>query len=212
MKRMAAIVALALVLGGCAATAPTIRSKVTTFQQWPADLNEKSYQFVAPAAADDTLEYRSYLDLVRKELSALGFSETAGTPALKVAMRFRSNDQAVRVIEVEDPFFHGSGRFGPRYPRMWGWYGGLYDPFWRGPLVHSDELVELQQREVQVAITSAADGKRLFDVTARNISDKESMPSAMPAMVHSAFVGFPGPNGAARTIELKLEPAASAQK
>jgi DUF1365 family protein len=61
-------------------------------------------------------------------------------------------------------------------------------------------------RQLQVAISSATDNKHLFDVTVRNVSKNMSTPAVMPALVQSAFEGFPGPNGGARVIELKQEP------
>jgi hypothetical protein len=72
MKRYVLTVtaALTLLLAGCATT---IRSDVTTFHQWPADLQDKTYVFEAPPAQDDTLELRSYQNLVRGELAKLGF-------------------------------------------------------------------------------------------------------------------------------------------
>ena len=33
-----------------------------------------------------------------------------------------------------------------------------------------------------------------------------STPAVMPALVQSAFEGFPGPNGGSRVVELKQEP------
>ena len=136
MKRivLTATAALTLLLGGCATT---IRSDVTTFHQWPAQLPDKTYAFEAPPAQDDTLELRSYQNLVRAQLAKLGFQEASGAPAL------------------------------------------------------------------QVAIKSAGDNRRLFDVTVHNQSDEMSTPAVMPALVQSAFEGFPGPNGGARRIELK---------
>ena len=74
MKRLVltATAALALLLGGCATT---IRSDVTTFHQWPAQLQDKTYVFEAPPPQDDTLELRSYQNLVRAQLGKLGFRE-----------------------------------------------------------------------------------------------------------------------------------------
>ena len=64
MKRtvLTAMAALALLLGGCATV---IRSDVTTFHQWPAQLADKTYLFETPPAQEDTLELRSYQNLVR---------------------------------------------------------------------------------------------------------------------------------------------------
>ncbi len=202
MKRFTsmAVIGLALMLGGCATT---IRSDVTTFQQWPATIADKSYAFEAPAAHDDTLEYRSYQDLVRRELTALGFTEAPGKAALTVMMRFNTAEQPIRVIEITDPYF-----LSPWYgrPGYWGPYRRpFYDPFWpHGARVASDELENVYQRQLQVAIKDGS-GKRLFDVTVHNLSKQASTPALMPALVHSAFVGFPGPNGVARKVELKQE-------
>lgn len=205
MKRLAiaAAAACTLMLAGCATT---VRSDVTTFQQWPADLANKTYSIDAPAPQDDTLEVRSYLDLVRGQLAKLGFTEAGADAALKVKMRFRTTDVPVQVVQAVDPFFYPSARFGywgPYRRHFGGYYGGFYDPFWGGPAGYQVVERHVYQRDVQVAIRSAKDGKPLFDVTVHNNSSQPSTPALMPALVQSAFEGFPGPNGGARRIELK---------
>ena len=212
MKRtvLTATAALALLLGGCATT---IRSDVTTFHQWPAQLPEKTYVFDAPPPQDDTLELRSYQNLVRAQLGKLGFQETTGTPALKVSMRFTTTDVPIRVVQAVDPFFYPSARFGYMYPYhrrgYWGsgWYSPFYDPFydpfWGGIPRYEVSTRHNYQRDLQVAIRSATDNRRLFDVTVHNNSSERSTPAVMPALVQSAFDGFPGPNGVSRRVELK---------
>jgi hypothetical protein len=208
MKRtvLTATAALALLLGGCATT---IRSDVTTFHEWPAQLQEKTYVFDAPPPQDDTLELRSYQNLVRAQLGKLGFQETTGTPALKVSMRFTTTDVPIRVVQAVDPFFYPSARFaymGPYHRRgYWGggWYSPFYDPFWGGIPRYEVSTRHNYQRDLQVAIRSARDNHRLFDVTVHNNSGERSTPGVMPALVQSAFEGFPGPNGGSRRIELK---------
>ena len=211
MKRYVLTVtaALTLLLAGCATT---IRSDVTTFHQWPADLQDKTYVFEAPPAQEDTLELRSYQNLVRGELAKLGFQDAgaSGKPTLKVSMRFTTTDVPVRLIRQVDPFFYSSARFGfygPYRRGYWGggWYSPFYDPFWGGMPLYEEYNYHNYKREVQVAIKSAADGRRLFDVTVHNMSREMSTPAVMPALVQSAFEGFPGPNGVARRIELKQE-------
>jgi hypothetical protein len=214
MKRtvLTATAALTLLLGGCATT---IRSDVTTFHQWPAQLQEKTYVFDAPPPQDDTLELRSYQNLVRAELGKLGFQETSGAPALRVAMRFTTTDVPVQVLEY-DPFYYSSARFGfsPRfapYHYRWGPYQRTYfgagwdSPYFGGMGGYDVKLRHNYQRDLQVAIRSATDNRRLFDVTVHNNSTMRSTPTVMPALVQSAFAGFPGPNGASRRIELRQE-------
>jgi len=212
MKRLitvAAGTALALLLGGCATT---YRSDVTTFHQWPAQMADKSYVFEVPPQQDDTLEWRSYQELVRGELARLGFRDANGaTPALRVSMRFTTTDIPVRVLEpVMSPFYspmvHPMPRFGYRgfHRRYWGgWYSPFYDPFWSPAYQVSVE--HQYRRELQVSIKQASDARRLFDVTVHNTSRELSTPQVMPALVKSAFADFPGPSGAARRVEVTLE-------
>ena len=216
MKRLliTAAAALSLLLTGCAST---IRSDVTTFHQWPADLVDKSYALEAPAPQDDTLELRSYQNLVRGELARLGFREAVGTaPALKVSMRFMTTDIPVRTIEPMYPMYYPGARFmfaSPFHRPYWGgrrhwgggWYSPFYDPFWGAMPEFTETIRHVYRRELQVAIKAASDGKRLFDVTVHNNSRTMSTPVVMPARVHSACVGFPGVSGVARRVELKRE-------
>ena len=214
MKRLmiAAGAAFAMLLTGCATT---IRSDVTTFHQWPAQIEDKSYVFEAPPVHDDTLEYRAYQDLVRGQLARLGFRDAvAGKPALTVSVRFTTTDVPVRVVEpltpfahpFYHPFYHPATRFGyrgMRRPYWGGWYSSpFYDPFWSP--AYQVSIEHRYRRELQVGI-KAADGKRLFDVTVHNISRELSTPVLMPALVQSAFEGFPGPSGVARRVELKQQ-------
>jgi len=215
MKRsmITAVASLGLLLGGCATT---IRSDVTTFQQWPAQLSDRSYAFEAPAPQDNTLELQSYENLVRAQLGRLGFHEQPQSPELKVSMRFTTTDVPTLVAYPEfGPAFGPT--FGPRFysprfaymgwrRRYWGgWYNPFYDPLW-GPYAAVDVHEEHRyHRQLQIGIVSARDGKRLFDVTVRNVSHTMSTPSVMPALVQSAFTEFPGPNGVARVVELKRD-------
>lgn len=209
MKRLivASGAALALLLGGCAST---IRSDVTTFHQWPAQLEDKSYAFEAPPPQEDTLELRSYEELVRGQLAKLGFHDAgAARPALLVSMHFTTTDVPVRVIEPIYPMtYYPSAHYrlmGPRRHGWGGWYNPLYDPFWDPFPAYEVTIQHQYQRELLVGIKSAADGKRLFDVSVHNVSRELSTPKMMPALVQSAFEGFPGPSGVARRIELKRE-------
>lgn len=197
-----AAAALTLALAGCATT---VRSDVTTFQQWPAQMQDKSYAFTAPSAQDDTLELRAYQNLVRRELTRLGFSEAPAAPALHVSMRFMTTDIPVQIVEPAFPGFYPYGGFyGPR--RFGSFYGGPFfgNPYFGGYGLPAYDVHEEHryQRQLQILIATRA-GQPLFDVTVRNTSHAASTPALMPALVQSAFEGFPGPNGAVRRIELK---------
>lgn len=216
MKRLliAAAASLSLLLGGCAST---VRSDVTTFHEWPAAMADKSYAFDQLQAQEDTLELRSYQNLVRSELARLGFREVTpgSTPNLKVAMRFMTTDMPVRTLEPAFPMYAAGPRLGFGHPfyrpyyggrRYWGgWYTPFYDSFWSSMPSYTETIEHVYKREMQVEIKYAATGQRLFDVTVHNTSRTRSTPMMMPALVQSAFAGFPGVSGAARRVELNRE-------
>ncbi|MET0320443.1 MAG: DUF4136 domain-containing protein [Duganella sp.] len=213
--RYLAILATAAVmlLTGCATT---IRSDVTAFNAWPADVRDKTYAFEAPRGSDDTLEYRSYQVLVSNELTKLGFQQAAEgqQPALMVGMKYLTIDQPVRVLR-EDPFMGspwgspywgrpGYGRYGWGYSR-WA-YSPFYDPFRFNSGFGVEERIRHQyQRQLRVTI-NGTNGKKLYDVTVQNTSTVQATPHVMPALVQSAFTGFPGQSGVPRRVEITIDP------
>ncbi len=213
IRNYLALLAGALLLSGCATT---IRSDVTAFHAWPAQMTEKSYRFDAPSRQDDTLEYRSYQGLVRTELDRLGFIEAnaPATPELTVAMQFSTTVRPVRVFEVVDPFWNTRGYWHGYHRGPWAYRSGYpgfsphFSPFYDPFMYRQPEFVETirdgYERQLEIRI-NARDGRKLFDVTVRNSSTIFSTALVMPAMVKSAFVDFPGQSGVPRQVELKLE-------
>ncbi|MEO7497925.1 MAG: DUF4136 domain-containing protein [Massilia sp.] len=205
---LTATAALTLLLGGCATT---ISSQVTTFHALPAQMADKSYAIDAPDPKHNTLELQSYENLVRQQLDRLGFQPAApgARPALKVAMQFNTLIRPAHLVYNGLYSARSSLYFSPyrsRYSRF-GYSRFGYSPF-ADPWGFNDPYYEVQDerytRSVHITIRSARDDHMLFDVTVRNVSEEMSTPLIMPALVQSAFEGFPGPNGGARRIDLKL--------
>lgn len=208
MKRITSLcfAALMLLLGGCATV---IRSDVTAFNEWPADLQNKSYVFERTAAQENDLEYKNYENLVSGELQRLGFVAPAGGAAaqLKVALKY---DMAARDVYATEPVIADPMWYGPYGPYGWGrpgFYSPFYDPFWYGPQVVGQRTFNYQlfQRRLNIAITSAANGKKLYDVTVTSEGKINSLPAVMPYLVRSAFTDFPGKSGVPHTVELKVD-------
>lgn len=207
------LTAMTVMLTGCATT---IRSDVTAFHEWPAQLPDKSYVFDATSARHDTLEYRNYLNLLRGQLAQLGFAEAQdpNQAKLKVAMQFSTIDIPLRVVET-DPFWYGpgpayfpGGRFGMGGPWGYGRYGRFYrpyyDPFFYGSGQVRESISHQYERHLQITINTLG-GKKLYDVTVQNTSTKEATPFVMPALLTSAFAGFPGQSGVPHQVTLQLE-------
>jgi len=194
-----------LLLGGCESF---VRSDVIAFHDWPADMPNKVYMFDRKPGQENDLERRNYENLVRTELTRLGFVE-AQTPKaaiLKVAMNYKIDARDVRVVEpVADPYwpYYGPAYYGPRWR---GYYGPFYDPFWYGPpsVYYREAQYEVFKRQLNVQITQVRDGKKLYDVTVESDGGNGSLAFAMPYMVKSAFEDFPGRSGIPRHVKLEI--------
>lgn len=203
-----AVVALAMLLGGCAST--MVRSEVTVFHEWPADLREKVFVFERTREQDNNLEYRTYENLVRTELLRLGFAEASAAHAarLKVGFSYGVRGHDVRVVEAAaaEPFWYGSTLYGHRW-RGRGYYGPYYDPFW--PVAPATDYVESSyevfSRQFKLTIAQVPSGKKLYDVTVASEGATSTLAAVMPYMVRSAFTDFPGINGVPHRVELKMQ-------
>lgn len=204
MKRLlsACLVAVSTLLAGCGTI---IRSDVTTFHEWPDTLPDKSYVFERTKEQNDSLEYRNYENLVRNELTRLGFAEApSGTrPALKAAIGYSIDGRDVRevypVVLHPYPYWYG--------PAWRGYYGPSYDPFWFGPPIVEQRVSQYQlfNRQLRVSLSRMSDSKKLFETTVVSEGTNGSLATVMPYMVRSAFTEFPGKSGVPRRIELKMD-------
>lgn len=209
-----ALIALMLALSGCAGT--MVRSEVTVFQEWPADIGEKTYAFERTLAQANDLEYRNYENLVRAELQRLGFTETVASPStpaarLKTTLAYDIRGRDVRVVEgsVSNSFWYDAPLFGHRW-RGRGYYGPFYDPFWATPPPTTEYIENTYQiftRRLKITIAQQPAGKKLFDVTVVSDGTDATLAAVMPYMVRSAFTDFPGTSGVPRRIDLKMQRA-----
>lgn len=198
----AALLSASAVLTGCGTI---IKSDVTAFHEWPAALPDKSYVFERTKEQNDSLEYRSYENLVREELNRLGFAEApaATKPALKASVSYSISGRDVREVYpvILNPYPHWYG------PAWRGYYGPFYDPFWYGPPIveHRVSDYTLFTRRLRIVLAQMADGRKLYETTVVSEGGNGSMPAIMPYLVRSAFADFPGPNGVPRRVELKMD-------
>lgn len=214
------LLGISLILSGCASV---IRTDVTAFNAWPAEVADNSYVFERTKAQDDSLEYRSYENLVRNAVRNIGLQEADATkkPSLKITFDFSQRIVDVRAIQpvVVDPYFYGHRFYGAGFYGRGAFRGGFYgagvggyggygvDPFYWGPPVvqYQDVSYALSQRQLHLMIRRYADNKSVYDVTVQSQGQNPSLAAVMPYMVRSAFTGFPGPNGVTRTIEMKMD-------
>jgi len=203
-----------LSLGGCATGFP---AQVSRFQQMPAPTGQSFVIRAADPADRGGIEFGQYADLVRRHLLALGYSEapSAATASLMVTLDY-GVDHGRQRVETRPSLglgaWGGYGGWGgfrrPFYPRFgyaryrspfyWGWD----DPFWFGRTELDVSTVYTSFLDMDIKRT--ADGKSVFEGTARARSETDRLQVLVPNLVEAMFTGFPGNSG--ETVKITVPP------
>ena len=193
-------------LGGCATTPPVVRTQVTTFNQWSQLPADKSYVFGRTLELQNSLELKTYEDIVRDELTLKGFKEAANPAQAKLTVTLRpstaSREVRLRDPWPADPFWGPYGWRGGWYGgRPFGWYGsyGSYSQF-------EDYSATVYRRKLELDIDSrGAESKRLYEGTVQSDGNTDTLLPVMPYLIRALFTDFPGNNGVTRRIDVPIE-------
>jgi hypothetical protein len=209
---LAASLAL-LTLGGCATGFP---AQVSRYQAMPAPQGQSFVIQPADSADRGGLEFAQYADLVRRHLTALGYSEAASPQAatLVVSLDYGVDDGKQRVLGGM-PGYGGYGRigigFGGGYGRFWphsGWGRG-YGFGWNDPFFFDDfDIRTVYTSFLDLDIKRAADGQSVFEGTAKARAATDNLRKLVPNLVDAMFVGFPGNSGEQVRITVPPPPRA----
>lgn len=215
MRRLSCLLllplALLMLLTGCAST---LRSEVTTFHQWPADIAGRSFAFERTAQEEQDLHRLNIENLVRAQLLRLGLQDAPAPANAELVVRVDYSNEGRDVREVEtvlvDPWY-GSPWYGPGfYSPYWGWnsFGHpFYRPMWPSmPVARNVERrYTVFQRQLKIRISGTEPGRTLLDATVRSEGREGNLAKVMPYLVEAAFQDFPGPNGQPRVVEIKMK-------
>ncbi len=184
MKRIYVLLSLLVVafLAGCAA--PSIVSNVTVFHSLNGTETSKTYMVEATPEQANNLEFNSYVTLLNQQLQRLGFSMVTKDPALKVSLKFGTSQTVASTLEPVP--------FGP-----YGYRHGPY-PAWQ------TAVDTFYMHEMEVSINQANDGKNIYTVRTRLLSPSPELSLSMDYLMESAFLSFPGKNGATETVILPV--------
>jgi hypothetical protein len=216
---MLAAPAALLALGGCATGLPT---QVSRFQQMPAPQGQS---FVIEAADPDDrggLEFAHYADLVRRHLTAKGYSEASSRDAATLVVSLDYGVDEGRQQVVTRPGLssrYGWGAWGPYRPyySRYGYYRGRRSPFYHGwddPFWYSPYGAGYDDLDVYTVYTSfldldirrAADGQAVFEGTAKARSRTDDLQTLVPNLVEAMFTRFPGNSGEQVRITVPPQP------
>jgi len=197
MKRFAAALSVALLLGGCQSTMTADVTQFTTAAPLPMG---RTFAVAAEPAQSGSLEFQHYAGLVGGALQDHGFKSAApGASAdLMVVIHYASEGNHTEIWG--DPAWGGWGG--------WGWRH--HGPYPYGP---ESKTYYAQMLEVQIfdgaawrnnVHTMLYQGRAVGDTTVNEIS------AAVPALVQALFTHFPGNSGQTERVEVPITPPAAA--
>jgi hypothetical protein len=187
---------LVALLSGCASP---ITARVSSFQQWPADVAGASFGFLAPVDRTRELEQASYASLVAVELAKQGLQAAAsGQPArilvdMSVSSQLENRSYSRPVYQdqyVYRPGFRDAA--GRIYPGYW-----ALDPF--GPRY----VGSLRLRLLDTQGSASGSPRTVFESNATHEGSPSPLPSVVPYLVRAVFEGFPGANGRVQVVRFK---------
>lgn len=217
----AVLMGWAVWLAGCTST-PMMRAEVTRFHRFE-ESPPRSFSMGTASARAASLEYRSYADLVRRQLVALGFTEAA-PEAARYRIEFDAQVQAEvgRAVAFMPPLgpafgggygwpygpWPGPGRPGPyRWPAYPSGWGG---PAYAAPMDFPVSVHTLRLSIIEALPTAGDPPRTVFESSAVARTLEPALPQLMPVLVQAVFRGFPGVDGTTQVIDLPLPPASGA--
>jgi hypothetical protein len=206
---LAAMTAAALALGACATP---FRADVARFQtQLPAPQGQSFTVEAGNPALAGGIEFGQYAGLVAGELTRYGYRPAAPgeRPEMIVRMSYDIDKGRERVRSTPgfgDPWYGGyygrgayrpmvvTGRGGRRYvygwrdPFMWGGFGPGFG-------YNDVESYTVYTTGLDLQISRASDGYRLFEGRAEAQSRDNNLQTIIPNLIEAMFTNFPGNSG-----------------
>ena len=198
-----------LALGGCATGLPT---QVSRYQAMPAPAGQSFAIQAADPEDRGGLEFSRYAELVRRHMTAQGYSE-AGSPrqaSLIVSLGYGVDDGRQQVVtypssRIGRGFGYGGFGYRPYWSRFGGYgrlrspfYYGWDDPFWYSPFgfgYNDIDAYTVYTSYLDMDIKRASDGQSVFEGTAKARSRTDDLQDIVPNLVEAMFTGFPGNSG-----------------
>jgi hypothetical protein len=204
--------AVALAMGGCAIGPRMIQTEVTTFNEWATLPADRTYTFTRTLEYRNSLELKSYEDIVRDELATRGFKLVADPAQANLVVMLRPSVTTISVVGRDlwpaiDPFW---GPYGGYYGRRFGGFGPGFGGFYGGPYGVEDfgtYRQDIYRKRLELDIDSrTVSDKRYYEGRVENTAYNASLAQVMPVLVHALFTDFPGNNGQTRRVDVPVEP------
>lgn len=214
MRIRAIICIAALLLGACAAQ---VRTDVTAFHTLSAAPSGKTFMMVPYKNQEGSLEWRTYADLVSRQLEKYGLvrSQILASSDFAVFMAYAidSGRTSVSAVPVYGQTGGGTTTTTTGYVGSMPVYGSTYTPPTFGVTGYAPVEDTVYGRAVKITIL---DVKRtieekkpvaVYEATAKSVGSSGNLNVVMPAMIEGTFKDWPGPSGVTSRQITPLQPA-----
>lgn len=206
----------AMLLAGCASP---ITAKVTSFNQWPADMVGATFSTIAPQVKANDLEQAAYEGYVQAALEKSGLKRAAPGQVGRVQIDLMTGN-GTRNKQYREPIYQDYYVFQPPYRDAAGnVYPGYWTPDRFGSRYVGDRIVN---RSVQVSTlrlrlldskgSEAGKPRAVFESRAVYEGDKEDLADLVPFLVRAVFEDFPGKNGRVSEVSFDAKTGAVIKK
>ncbi|MEI8594023.1 DUF4136 domain-containing protein [Photobacterium sp. Hal280] len=200
-------------LSGCA------KSEVTVFHQLDNTLQPKTYVFFPTEDQKNSLEYKTYQNLIKQQLSNYNFTEATSNEIPDVVISFGYGIDNGREKLASVPIYGQTGvSSSTTYGTLnnygqFGTYSGTttYTPSYGvvGTSTYSKTEYERGMWLFMVDAKSIGSGtenlKILYEATIKSSGSSSQLSRIMPAMIQALFEEFPGESGKARIETIALD-------
>lgn len=185
---------LLILLSACAST---FTSQVSSFHEWPASYDKKTYLFERAPEQENQPEHKHYETELAQQLSKLGFTAAndAAQAQLKISLRYASSLKELELSPLSpywNPYFYDPYW---RYHYRRGWY--YRSPVWMRGMANVSATY-LHQLEIKFSEVNG--GKTLAEIRASTEQSNQELSLYMPALIRSALSDFPGVSGKTREV------------
>ena len=200
-------------LAGCASTVDT---RVTTFNQWPANAAGGTFSFITRTGPGE-LEQATYQSYVQTELEKRGLTRAPGDKAGRFQVELTTNNRSEQKTTLQ-PVYQDSPVYLPPYRDAAGrYYPGIWtlDPW--GPRYMGDRVVNttiqitsLQTRILDAEGSPAGKSRTVFESRAvyEGRGNSDNVPVVVPYLVRAVFEDFPGRSGQVRVVRFDAKTGA----
>lgn len=181
MRRVMFILFMALLVTACATySAPFIRSTISVFHE--LDATGKTYALVPFKEQEDSLEHKTYENIVKQELNAKGFKEVPFKQAEILVFISYGIDAGKQVVTSSTVHIRMDGKNADtEYEHFI-----EYTRFLKLDIVTKTVAKEQKPHKIYEAkVISSGSGQ---------------LAAALPTMIKSLFEDFPGESGSSRTV------------